>query len=68
MAMTIHQLKEMRLIDKDKFISDLKNAKRTIDAICDSRHRDDGFKHPMSDAVDTIIDLVEHREEVQIDD
>ena len=65
--MTIIQLKERRLIDKDEFIRKLKDARCVVTDVCDPRHRDDNFEHPMIHVIDAMINLIEHQDEVKIE-
>ena len=67
--MMLHQLKERRLIDKDQFIKDLETAKGIVRdvATLDSGNNNSVVSY-MEKLLTGIQQLIEHQEEVKIDD
>jgi len=65
--MTIHQLKERRLIDKDQFIKDLETAKGIVRDVATLDNNNSVVSY-MEKLLTGIQQLIEHQEEVKIDD
>ena len=65
--MTIHQLKERRLIDKDQFIRDLETAKGIVRDVATLDNNNSVVSY-MEKLLTGIQQLIEHQEEVKIDD
>lgn len=65
--MMIHQLKERRLIDKDQFIKDLETAKGIVRDVATLDNNNSVVSY-MEKLLTGIQQLIEHQEEVKIDD
>jgi hypothetical protein len=65
--MMIHQLKERRLIDKDQFIRDLETAKGIVRDVATLDNNNSVVSY-MEKLLTGIQQLIEHQEEVKIDD
>lgn len=65
--MTVHQLKERRLIDKDQFIRDLETAKGIVRDVATLDNNNSVVSY-MEKLLTGIQQLIEHQEEVKIDD
>jgi len=65
--MMLHQLKERRLIDKDQFIKDLETAKGIVRDVATLDNNNSVVSY-MEKLLTGIQQLIEHQEEVKIDD
>lgn len=65
--MMLHQLKERRLIDKDQFIRDLETAKGIVRDVATLDNNNSVVSY-MEKLLTGIQQLIEHQEEVKIDD
>lgn len=65
--MMLHQLKERRLIDKDQFIKDLETTKGIVRDVATLDNNNSVVSY-MEKLLTGIQQLIEHQEEVKIDD
>ena len=71
--MAIHELEkeepvypDLKLIDKEKFVEKLVNARDVINIICSADHSDDGFEHPIVKIINGMISMIQHQEAVRL--